>query len=319
MIKSRYKILLLVFLIGMLNQVKSQNWCPTGATWHYKIGFLGSFTGVDGLLTYKYESDTIIQNLSCKKIKGVFTGFWSNYQYGTSHFYRNYYSRESNKVLYLYNSGKFDTIVNYNASIGDRWIKSVAASCNKRLVVLVIDTGHAVINGISLKGVKISYNDSVLIGNPPHYKKYISSYWLYEKINYQSYNNESLDIFDNLCEPNLAGNNDNAYITFRCYEDNYFPNYSIASTSCNDITGIVKENDMNNSFNIFPNPSSGKIVFTTSFPFTIKLFDSQGDLIFEKNLNVGNQQVNLSSIPKGLYFCVASYQNLSITKKLIIE
>ncbi|MEI6020310.1 MAG: hypothetical protein WCR21_04215, partial [Bacteroidota bacterium] len=87
-----------VLVVVICFSVKSQNWCPSGATWYYRVGFYGTISGVDGLITYKYESDTIIQNLNCKKIKGVFTGYWygKNYQYGSNHFYRNYYTRESN-------------------------------------------------------------------------------------------------------------------------------------------------------------------------------------------------------------------------------
>ncbi len=84
----------------------------------------------------------------------------------------------------------------------------------------------------------------------------------------------------------------------------------------------------NNDFAIYPNPNNG--TFTLSFQaqllpetseMTLEIFNSFGQLIFNKNL-VGNeihQTISLTNIPAGLYIVRIYYENNFIENTLIVE
>lgn len=128
-----------------------------------------------------------------------------------------------------------------------------------------------------------------------------------------------MDIFDDLCEPNLAGNNDNPSVTFRCYEDNNFPTYSAASASCNDITGIGILKTSDDLIRLSPNPTSGFLRVQLVQPSTIKIFNVQGTIVFEQNLNEGDQKLDLNFLQNGIYFIEVSHMLSKTNLKFIKE
>lgn len=80
--------------------------------------------------------------------------------------------------------------------------------------------------------------------------------------------------------------------------------------------------DIENNFQIYPNPVANKIVFSNLNPsedLKIKIFDSQGRLIMMMVSNNGNREFDLSSLKSGAYFFTVSnsYNKLLITKKII--
>jgi len=73
--------------------------------------------------------------------------------------------------------------------------------------------------------------------------------------------------------------------------------------------------------NIYPNPSSGKVVFSTSSPETylIRLIDSKGKIIINHSgSHTGQYILNIESVPDGEYFLDVQYKSgRTETHKLI--
>ena len=155
--------LFFLFISAFQLSFKSQvMFCPPGATWNYAL--ISGIAGVDGIVEFKYASDTIINSISCKFINATFRGW----KIGISYLGNNitipnvngYFVYENNKVEYLYNGSTFDTIVNFGASIGDKWrevYKSNFYCSNKRGYFTVTDTDHVNFNSFSLKRIKVNY------------------------------------------------------------------------------------------------------------------------------------------------------------------
>jgi len=102
----------------------------------------------------------------------VFNGIkdWSTFPIVTVNNFINFQTYENNKVTFLYNQSTlaFDTIANFNANIGDKWLDihfpdgNSNATCYNNTVlprksVTVIDTGHVLVNNLPLKKITVTY------------------------------------------------------------------------------------------------------------------------------------------------------------------
>ena len=108
----------------------------------------------------------------------------------------------------------------------------------------------------------------------------------------------------------------------RYWVDTYF-NYSnnfscITRSFFNPPSAPLGNDNINSNSNIiYPNPSTGE-VFVIGKYNSIKIFDIYGKhiLFVDKHLN---NQINLSSLNKGVYFIVAETDDYSITNKIILH
>ena len=108
----------------------------------------------------------------------------------------------------------------------------------------------------------------------------------------------------------------------RYWVDTYF-NYSnnfscITRSFFNPPSAPLGNDNINSNSNIiYPNPTSGE-VFVIGKYNSIKIFDIYGKhiLFVDKPLN---NQINLSSLKKGVYFFVAETEDYSITNKIILH
>ena len=82
-----------------------------------------------------------------------------------------------------------------------------------------------------------------------------------------------------------------------------------------------------NFFDITPNPSKGllklNVVSTNSNELKLQVIDQLGKIILEREFvgtnNKVSDELNLSSLPKGIYFIRAEMGDASETKKVVIE
>lgn len=92
---------------------------------------------------------------------------------------------------------------------------------------------------------------------------------------------------------------------------------SITAGAGSTFTGIeeIKKND----FNIFPNPANNNFVITSpnNKIETLKVFDTFGKLILQKQINSGNTILNAESWSSGIYFLQIYDGENTIVKKLI--
>ncbi len=85
-------------------------------------------------------------------------------------------------------------------------------------------------------------------------------------------------------------------------------------------TGVGVENRSSPGFfNVYPNPTTGLATIQTNEPgqYSVVLTSLNGQLIFSSVSNKDNQQLDLSSYPKGVYFITLRSATSTITEKII--
>jgi hypothetical protein len=89
----------------------------------------------------------------------------------------------------------------------------------------------------------------------------------------------------------------------------YFEN-----TTFTALSKIAEEN----AFMVFPNPTTGRLVFEKSLTGKLYLFNMTGQEILVKELE-NTQGINLSAIEDGLYFLTIENDKMRIRKKVLIQ
>ena len=88
-------------------------------------------------------------------------------------------------------------------------------------------------------------------------------------------------------------------------------------TTCS--TTATNEIDLADNILVYPNPTTEIININSNHNATYTLYDINGSLVLEGNIQSGNNTVELSSITKGLYFVKVSSFNQIFTSKLIVK
>ena len=86
-----------------------------------------------------------------------------------------------------------------------------------------------------------------------------------------------------------------------------------------DITGIQENTE--NLVTIYPNPATDFLTFTfkdASQPALVELFDMQGKLLISRDI-YHNQQLPVSHLQTGMYFCKVSQNGVQFNSKLLIK
>lgn len=103
-------------------------------------------------------------------------------------------------------------------------------------------------------------------------------------------------------------------------EDGYYFDdieVSIIGDSTNTSTAISEYHD--NSFNLYPNPGNG--IFTlennSQESITFNIFNTTGQLIYQNTITATKAEIDLSSIPKGIYFLKINDTN--DVRKIIVQ
>lgn len=88
----------------------------------------------------------------------------------------------------------------------------------------------------------------------------------------------------------------------------------------NNASLTVAEKEIENSINIFPNPTNSKLTINNQSGMEIKnanLYNTNGQKI--KSLNIIDKNIDVSNITSGVYFLTFILENTTIKKKIIIE
>ena len=89
---------------------------------------------------------------------------------------------------------------------------------------------------------------------------------------------------------------------------------------CQTTVGIEVPSEKENEFEIFPNPCNGKInliIASEAKQSHLKIYNTQGELVFQTTLNSKQETLNLD-FPTGIYFIQVTSDIVSTCKKLII-
>lgn len=297
------KVALLILLIFSLNKASSQVWCYPGAIWHYT--HYNAYASLYAKHTYVY--DTIILGKNCNKITYYTQGFGT---FGpVSYFNTPYFTYVNNNVVYLYDqaASSFDTLFNYNATIGDSWIAAPISYTGCVTNITVSDTGHSFIQGKFLKWMKVN------MVSPYYMTGKVDT--IFERIgclnNYLYY---PQDFCPTALHQERGG-------PLRCYDDNQIVNYKhMYNQACNYYylpTGIDKLNKQKNIF-LYPNPANDNLevhVDNGSKISEIKLINELGQTV----LITTKTHLDISDIAMGVYYLKILFEDSSICNEKFVK
>lgn len=308
------KILFILFVTIFSLQIKAQMWCPQGATWHYRV-YANMYPYYDGHIKLVVTNTVLINSIVCNNMVGTYIGktMWPTSPTTTLNNYVDINTYESNKVVYMYNPYTllFDTIADFNASIGDKWLSiqypntytNCVSSANfPRPTISVVDTGHLIINSLSLKKLKLSIQYSSSTYTVNMVEKISGTNWFL--FNY----------WQCLVDGPFYGN-------FVCYSDNNFPLYNPSSSICDYVpTGVgINENSFSSSLlKPYPNPNNGNFNIELDKPCKVTIYNTLGDLVYDHEFSeAGNFQINLSDLANGIFTVKADNEQGSSYFKII--
>lgn len=84
----------------------------------------------------------------------------------------------------------------------------------------------------------------------------------------------------------------------------------------------INENELNEKFNVFPNPSSTGLVTikSSNIPTSIEVYSITGAKVIEQNANSTTIRINTEELNKGIYFVALTFENgQKLTKKIILN
>jgi hypothetical protein len=76
-----------------------------------------------------------------------------------------------------------------------------------------------------------------------------------------------------------------------------------------------------NLVSVFPNPSAGQFFIEGEIlkKSEVRIYNSAGELVQEFYMSAGKKEVDLSTLPKGIYFMRMSSEQKEASKKIIIQ
>jgi hypothetical protein len=282
------KTILLSLILIFSITLQAQTWSPSGATWHYS--FMNAFYTI-GYIKISYTGDTIIGNQSVK----IMEKFGHTYNYWNNQFYSGVfdyeYTFEDAGIVYVWFDNNWDTLYNFNASIGDKWSYAKQPnfpSCDGNSYLTVLDTGTTIINNKSLKFLVLQFHhDSILFFQPVD--------TLIEIIGFKNSYMFPYDYCDAAFDVNEGGG-------LRCYSDDNFPLYNpYYPYNCDFIVGFDEETTKD-LFVIYPNPVTSVLnIKGLSDPgnYSYNIYSMKGRLVQSGKLNERTEVTELSS---GIYF-----------------
>ena len=86
-------------------------------------------------------------------------------------------------------------------------------------------------------------------------------------------------------------------------------------TTCLGVDEMVNDLD----FNVFPNPFSNKFTITSAVNFEAQLhiLNVLGEDVYSQVIKAKSTEINMSNIPKGIYFIQISTSQNTISRKII--
>ena len=133
-----------------------------------------------------------------------------------------------------------------------------------------------------------------------------------------------------LANENLVGN-DEVLIRFRLYSDQLSAGWGWAIDNLEiqpEISSVSEKEFFNAELSVYPNPSKGDFNINVSANdlienYSVLVFNSLGKQVYyQKNVSSTNSvkhNINISTMPAGIYFVSFNYNNNTISRKIVIE
>lgn len=280
------KNLILFILISISLKISAQEFAPIGAKWHYCQGTpnpeLIAFKTIEAL------SDTVIDGQSCRKLIQD-----SEYVPPVEPLLFMYSSNDS---VFVYQEESFHLLYDFGAIAGDTIELGYSTYNGLPLKMIIDSTSTITINGQLKKLQYVTCGDGVVIEFGGR---------VIEGIGNTEY------MF-----PRLDGNFDGP---LRCYEDDqlglflnpFHTNNGWDFQNCEQIITGLDELSVTETIRIYPNPVASTFVITNLDRDTeFELLDLQGKKVMTGIVNP-DQEINIQSIPKGLYLLKLENSNLT--------
>ena len=110
------------------------------------------------------------------------------------------------------------------------------------------------------------------------------------------------------------------YVLVHCKQYNHFWTWGQLSTTTGScaITGTVNQNQDFN-LNVYPNPAVSAINISFEQDAQIKIFNNLGQQLLQQVHLAGISNIEISSLPKGMYWVELQSESNRITSRLVIE
>lgn len=97
-------------------------------------------------------------------------------------------------------------------------------------------------------------------------------------------------------------------------------NVVTASTPCNNISSdFVITGLAENSFEVYPNPTTGVITIQTELPFTLQVFNTLGQLMKKEDIGHSSRDVDLTNLSEGVYFLLLESSTGVIVERIVVR
>jgi hypothetical protein len=274
---------------------------PEGSEWYYEI------QNDDGSITYQhleYTADTTINNKRPKIIIRSNTQYDRDWQTEVTH---EYILEENNKV-YWWNKDlhEFTTLYDYNAEAGDEWEVKVGL---ESFTVHVDSTGIFEYEGTSSKVIHISDAGNYFSGDIVVGYGHMTSFFP-EKL--------------------MSRNGDFTVNGLRCYWVGDILVYHNGDEDCDaiygEIHGVEEDGPSTGSeaFTVYPNPANGILTVSVRLPqwdsptmgqTEYQISNLMGQTLLQGRISAENQQINISTLPAGMYFISVGKQTVKFVVK----
>lgn len=297
----------LIVLFFFFN-LKSQN-----STWYYEYLNFDS----NGYVKIETTGDTIIQGKTCQvlsKTRVVYNGFYSVFD---TTFIGSEYIYVTDDTTFRFKFSNFYPLYIFNGKIGDTYLtagNNIIEGCDSTVIVTINNIGNTQINGITLRWVDISTDDTAGFNFSGRMIENIGmiDFYMFPEYNYTC-----------IVDANEGG-------SFRCYftEDSLF--YSANPQNPCDYVWIgINDLNITQRILVYPNPFENKLFvelegLKTMSNLSLKIFDIFGNEVLNfLNSDSSNPllffELELDQIKSGLYCIVFYKSNEKVLSKLIIK
>lgn len=287
-------LLVFIFSVCCFYNLFCQELLTKGAIWTYSYG--PSMSGRIGVVKLTYERDTVIQARSCKIISGRNTFAFIGTPSDTSSFTFRYFLNEENDTLSFYDIGErsFFTLYNFAGQVGDSW-QWPNLDCPTEVTIDSI--GSRVINGDTLRTIYIFID----------HEWYPSKRVLIEKVGPES---GYFLLFHGL----VCGTDRFSLGNLICYEDSVLGLYQVDPEIPCYYRFVSIDEASRINIRIYPNPVHNSWFIQSKKEAIVQLYDLSGKQVLQKQIQVGVNQVDVSSFNTGVYFYSFLNEDRSVIK-----
>ena len=278
-----------------------ENTFPFFSEWYYELEWGNSDITYQHL---EYTADTTINNKRPKIIIRSNTQYDRDWQTEVTH---EYILEENNKV-YWWNKDLHEctTLYDYNAEAGDEWEVKVGL---ESFTVHVDSTGIFEYEGTSSKVIHISDAGNYFSGDIVVGYGHMTSFFP-EKL--------------------MSRNGDFTVNGLRCYWVGDILVYHNGDEDCDAIYGEihgVEEDGLSTgseAFTVYPNPANGTLTVSVRLPqwdsptmgqTEYQISNLMGQTLLQGRISAENQQIDISTLPAGMYFISVGKQTVKFVVK----